>query len=111
MGQFSLIWLICSAAFILRDWILSIWESGTVGKRGVHAGGEADTGKWCFNDEIELDIASSSAFVLPQDAELRFRHNGLNVGGKYDQWKIIIEIWSTNYPWITISWKIFFAFT
>ena len=84
MGQFSLIWLICSAAFILRDWILSMWESGTVGKRGVQAGGEEDTGRWCFNDVRELDIASSSALVPPQDAELRFRHNGLNVRKEYN---------------------------
>ena len=76
-GQFSLIWLICSAAFILSDWILSMWESGTVGSRGAQEGGDPGIGRWCFKDVIELDIASSKALVPPQDAEFRFRHNGL----------------------------------
>ena len=79
MVQFSLIWLICSAAFILSDWILSIWESGTVGRIGVHVGGEEETGRWCFIGVIGCAMASSNPLVLPQDEAFRFRHNGLNM--------------------------------
>ena len=75
--------MICSAALILSDWILSIWESGTVGKSGAQAGGEADTGRWCFNEAIEFDIASSRAFVPPQGVEFKFRHIGLKEAWKY----------------------------
>ena len=74
--------MICSAAFIRKDWILSIWESGTVGSKGAQAGGEADTGRWCFNEAIEFDIASSRALVPPQGAEFRFKHIGLEITKK-----------------------------
>ena len=54
-----------------------MWESGTVGSRGAQDGGDPGKGRWCFKDVIEFDIASSKALVPPQDAEFRFRHNGL----------------------------------
>ena len=77
--QFSLNWLICSAAFILSDWILSIWESGTVGRIGLHAGGGDGMGIWCFIDVIEWDIISSRPLGTPQDATLALIHDGLNI--------------------------------
>ena len=79
MVQFSLIWLICSAAFILSDWILSIWESGTVGRIDVQAGGEQETGRWCFIVVMGCAMASSEPRVLPQDEAFKFRHNGLDI--------------------------------
>ena len=56
-----------------------MWESGTVGSKGAQEGGDPDIGRWCFKDVIEFDIASSNALVPPQDAEFRFRHNGLKL--------------------------------
>ena len=57
--------------------MLSIWESGTVGRIGVQVGGEEETGRWCFICVIGCAMASSKALALPQDAEFIFTHNGL----------------------------------
>ena len=74
---FSRNWIICSAAFSLSDWMLSIWESGTEGKSGLHEGGDEAAGR-CFNAVIPCGNMSSTALVFAQDA-FRLRHIGLNL--------------------------------